>query len=68
MGDPTDEFVSVRELPRVVEARRLDEQRGIETREGTIVGHSGDVLIRGVDDELYPCDSEIFDQTYEVVD
>ena len=34
MGDPTDEFVSVRELPRVVEARRLDEQRGIETREG----------------------------------
>lgn len=30
-------------------------------------GKAGDVLITGVQGEMYPCDLEIFKQTYEIV-
>jgi hypothetical protein len=37
----------------------------VETLEGTMTGGVGDWLIKGVQDEIYPCKSEIFDLTYE---
>lgn len=47
----------------------------IETIEGDfevdqdyIDEHDGYVIIRGVEDELYPCGYDIFCETYEVVD
>jgi len=64
---PTD-WTSVRKRPVDVEAKRLEERREIETREGTVVGEPGDILIRGVEGELYPCDPDIFAVTYEVID
>lgn len=40
----------------------------IDTLEGQMrVGH-GDYVIRGVEGELYPCKSEIFEKTYELVE
>lgn len=62
---PTDKFESVRKLPVVVEARRLTTRTEIETEEGVVTGEPGDVLIRGVDGELYPCRADIFEQSYE---
>jgi len=37
----------------------------INTAEGEMRGESGDWLIRGVAGELYPCNSDIFEATYE---
>lgn len=64
---PTDEWADVRKLPVQVEAKRVDERREIHTREGTVVAEPGDVVLRGVEGEVYPCDPDIFDETYEVV-
>lgn len=65
---PTDEFAPVRKLPVEVEARRVEQTTEIPTREGVVVAYEGDVLLRGVEGELYPCDAEIFAETYELVE
>jgi len=56
-----------RKKPVVVEATPMPAPFTVETKEGKMEGDKGDVLIRGVKGELYPCDSEIFTQTYELV-
>jgi len=56
-----------RKKPVVVEATPMPAPFTVETKEGTMEGDTGDVLIRGVEGELYPCDSDIFAQTYELV-
>lgn len=40
----------------------------IETLEGIIEGKPGCYVIKGVKGEFYPCDKEIFEQTYEEVE
>lgn len=40
----------------------------IETLEGTMRASTGDYIIRGVNGEIYPCKSDIFDKTYELAD
>jgi len=37
----------------------------IETIEGTMTAQVGDFIIRGVQDEFYPCKPDIFWKTYE---
>jgi len=54
--------------PVVVQATPMPAPFEVETKEGTMRGDEGDILIRGVEGELYPCDSDIFYQTYEVLD
>lgn len=39
----------------------------IATLEGVFTAERGDWVIRGVDDEIYPCKKSIFEQTYELV-
>lgn len=39
----------------------------IPTLEGTMKFQRGDMLITGVNGEIYPCKREIFDKTYEIV-
>ncbi|WKB53004.1 hypothetical protein [Eleftheria terrae] len=39
----------------------------IDTPEGTVMGGMGDMLIRGVKGELYPCRADIFLLSYEAV-
>lgn len=59
-----DAFTDVEKRPVVVEARLADEREEIHTREGTVVAEPGDVVIRGVEGEVYPCDPDIFAATY----
>lgn len=54
-----------RKLPVVVEARMAIPGETIETREGRLVARDGDLIIRGVEGELYPIGRDIFDKTYE---
>jgi len=61
-------WLRVRKRPIEVRAKELTQRVEIGTREGTVVGEPGDYLIVGVDGEVYPCDPDIFDETYSVVD
>jgi hypothetical protein len=40
----------------------------IRTLEGDMAVTIGDVVIRGVQGEFYPCKPDIFDQTYDLVE
>jgi hypothetical protein len=40
----------------------------IKTLEGTMTAEIGDMVIRDVKGELYPCKSDIFAATYELVE
>lgn len=40
----------------------------IETLEGPMRAQIGDWIIKGVQGEFYPCKSDIFEATYEVVE
>lgn len=39
----------------------------IQTMEGLMTAKKGDWIIRGIKGEFYPCDSDIFAKSYEVV-
>lgn len=51
--------------PVTVRAVRMDVYFTVPTMEGVMKGKAGDFLIRGVKGEFYPCDAEIFKETYE---
>jgi hypothetical protein len=38
----------------------------IKTLEGTMSAVSGDMIIKGIQGEIYPCKKDIFDATYDV--
>ncbi len=40
----------------------------IKTLEGTMTASVGDYIIKGVQDEFYPCKPDIFEATYERVE
>jgi len=40
----------------------------IKTLEGVMLTKIGDYIIKGVDGEFYPCKSDIFEKTYELVE
>jgi hypothetical protein len=49
----------------------LDEEHtktlDIDTLEGVMAAQPGDWIIRGVNDEFYPCKPDIFEKTYEYI-
>lgn len=53
--------------PIKIRALKMDAPFAVETKEGTMTGKAGDFLIRGIEGELYPCDKNIFEKTYEEV-
>ena len=59
-----------RKRPVIVEFREvIGEKEEIETREGKLYGYAGkDVIIKGVQGEIYPCKKDIFEKTYEVIE
>jgi hypothetical protein len=55
--------------PLVVHARRMDAPFRVRSLEGDYkLGKPGDLLMRGIDGELYICDGAIFDRSYDWVD
>lgn len=40
----------------------------INTLEGMMTAYKGDMIIKGIQDEIYPCNKDIFDSTYELVE
>lgn len=52
-----------------LEVRDAEDGSGlvVSTLEGTMLCRWGNYIIQGVNGELYPCDCEIFNKTYEPV-
>jgi hypothetical protein len=50
----------------VVHAKKMSEPFRVDTLEGNYKqGQPGDYLMRGVDGEIYICNGEIFERTYD---
>lgn len=53
--------------PLVIRCVQIKEKFLVETLEGKLEGKKGDWLMIGVRGEMYPCDNEIFRETYDIV-
>jgi len=57
-----------RKRPIIIHAKQMDEEFRVDTLEGDYKqGKAGDYLMQGVQKELYICDKEIFERTYDWV-
>lgn len=54
--------------PIPIKCVQLDEPFEVQTMEGTLRGKKGDWLMIGINGEMYPCDREIFEKTYTILD
>ena len=69
-----DTFETVRGMnrcmkrPIVIHAKQMGEEFRVNTLEGNYKqGKLGDYLMQGIDGELYICDQDIFEKTYDWV-
>lgn len=52
----------------VIQSKQMDTEFRVMTMEGDYkLGKPGDYLMRGVDGELYICDKNVFEKTYDWV-
>lgn len=63
-------LLKVRKNSNITRAIQINNPDGfvVTTKEGRIKGKCGDYLIIGVDGEKYPCDKDIFEKTYDIID
>lgn len=52
--------------PIPIQCVQIHEPFEVETMEGTLRGKKDDWLMIGIHGEMYPCDNEIFQKTYEL--
>ena len=64
MTQDTDTWKRATKKPITIDYRDAVPGEAVETMEGTLTAKSGDVIIRGVKGEVYPCDREVFEATY----
>ena len=64
---PNYEFKQAIKKPIPVKCYQMNEAFEVETMEGTLKGKAGDYLMIGVRGEMYACDKEIFNETYEII-
>lgn len=58
-----------RKKPIIIHAKQINEPFRVDTLEGNYKqGKPGDYLMKGVDGELYICDKDIFERTYDWTD
>lgn len=50
-----------------IKAIQITEPFEVYTIEGIMQGKPNDYLVKGIKDELYPVDKEIFEESYEVL-
>lgn len=57
-----------RKKPIIIHAKQINEEFRVNTLEGNYKqGKAGDYLMQGIDNELYICDKDIFEKTYDWV-
>jgi len=66
--EEVDRMQGCMKRPIVVYAKQIHEEFRVNTLEGNYKqGKPGDYLMKGIDGELYICDREIFEKTYDWV-
>ena len=62
-------ILKVRKKPIIIHAIQINFPEGFQvtTKEGVMQGKPGDYLIFGIKGEKYPCDKEIFEESYDIV-
>jgi hypothetical protein len=64
--ESVDNMSNCMKRPIVVQAKQIEEEFRVNTLEGNYKqGKAGDYLMKGIDGELYICDKEIFEKTYD---
>ncbi len=58
-------FNAINEFMHNCKAKVVDRRIRIPTLEGHIYASEGDFIIKGVEDEFYPCAPDIFKKTYD---
>jgi hypothetical protein len=53
--------------PIVIKCIQINEPFEVETLEGKMMGKKGDWLMVGVNNEMYPCDKNIFKKSYNLI-
>lgn len=64
---PDFPFQKAVKKPIPIRCIQMQEPFKVETLEGTLEGKAGDYLMVGIRGELYPCEKEIFEETYEII-
>jgi len=64
---PEYSFKQAVKKPIPIRCIQINEPFKVETMEGTLEGKPGDYLMIGIKGEMYPCDKDIFDETYQVI-
>lgn len=59
-------FIKAIKRPIPIQCVQIHEPFEVETMEGTLRGKKDDWLMIGIHGEMYPCDNEIFQKTYEL--
>jgi len=54
--------------PIPIKAVQMPDEFEVETLEGPMQGKAGDYLLIGIKGEMYPCDREIFEETYQLIE
>lgn len=67
-GEAADEWRVCRKKPVVVHVRDAVPGEEVFTREGLTTAKDDDLVMRGVDGEVYPIGRDIFERTYDVVE
>ena len=62
------DLVPCRKKPIIVQCKQINEEFRVDTLEGNYKqGKAGDYLMCGIDKELYICDKDIFEKTYDIL-
>ncbi len=64
---PDVTFQQALKKPIPIGCVQINEPFEVESLEGLVRGKPGDWLMRGIQGELYVCDREIFEKTYDLV-
>ncbi|MBT8272380.1 MAG: hypothetical protein KJO77_01150 [Bacteroidia bacterium] len=65
---PNLEFSKATKKPIPIRCIQIDEAFEVETMEGIMQGKKGDWLMVGIDGEMYVCDADIFNRTYNLIE
>ncbi len=63
------DMLPCKKRPIIIHAKKMKEPFRVDTLEGNYkYGKHGDYLMQGVDNELYICDREIFEKSYDFIE
>lgn len=63
---PDLDFKKAIKKPIPIRCYQMDEPFKVDTLEGMMTGKKGDWLMVGINGEMYPCDQDIFNRSYDL--